>query len=169
MIWTVLKVVGVILLLSVAYVAWVIFRASSSIGESPTAHAETLADKIRVTVSFPNADSEYQITQVLLSRVIADELGVSPPHGFSLAPFALDDTGDPTSKESADWVEEANNRDIRWVGMLPLRSDAVTTLDFPLEKKPRTKIVFRFQYERKLALGGQIAFFNVHVDPAESS
>ena len=160
-----LKVIGVVLLLFVAYVAWVLFRASGNLGESPAAHAETLTDKIRVTVSFPSADSEYQITEVLLSREVGDDLGISAPHGFSLEPYVLDDTGDPTSEDSASWVKEANKEDIRWVGRRTLTSDAVTTLDFPIQNEADGKIVLRFQYERKLGMGGQISFFSVPVEP----
>jgi len=167
LIWTVLKIAGVILLLFAAYVVWFVFRMSSNLGESPMAHAEFLNDRIRVTVSFPEADSTYQITEVLLLREAADDLGVSSPHGFSLSPYTLDDTGDPASEESADWVTEANRSDVRWVGRRPLTSDAATTLDFPTQNEPRTKIVFRFQYERKLGMGGETSFFSVAVEPPE--
>lgn len=168
MIWTVLKIIGVAILLFVAYVAWVLFRASGNLGESPTAHAEILTDKIRVSVSFPNADSEYQITEVLLSREIANNLGVSAPEGFSSEPYTLDDTGDPKSEDSANWVEEANSEDIRWVGRRPLTQDAVTTIDFPIQNEARGEIVLRFQYERKLGMGGQMSFFSVSVEPSET-
>jgi len=169
MVWTVLKVVGVALLLFVAYVAWVLFRASGNLGETPTAHAEILTDRIRVTVSFPSADSEYQITEVLLSREIGNSLGISSPDGFSLQPYTLHDTGDPKSEDSAKWVEDANSRDIRWVGSQPLTQNANTTLDFPIENDVRREISLRFQYERRLGMGGQISFFNVSVDPAGTS
>jgi len=161
----VLKVIGVVLLFFVAYVAWVLFRASGNLGESPTAHAEILTDKIRVAVSFPSADSEYQITEVLLSRKIGENLGISAPDDFSLEPYTLDDTGDPKSQDSADWVEEANRKDIRWTGRRPLTQDTVATLDFPIQKEARGQIVLRFQYERKLGMGGQISFFSVAVEP----
>ncbi len=164
LIWTVLKVVGIVLLLFVAYVAWVLFRASSTIGKSPAAHSEMLSDRIRVTVSFPGADSEFQITQVLVSREIGEELGIAAPHGFRIEPYTLDDMGDPASEDSAEWAAEANSKDIRWVGTLPLAPDAVTTLDFPIQKKAAGEIVLRFQYERKIGMSGQISFFSVPVE-----
>jgi len=160
----VLKVVGIALLLFVAYVAWVLFGASSVIRESPTAHAEMLPDKIRVTVSFPDADTEFQVTQVLVSREIGEELGIVAPDGFRIVPYTLEDTGDPASDESAQWVEDANSRDMRWVGTLALTPGTVTTLDFPIQEITSGKVVLRFQYERKIGIGGQVSFFSVPVE-----
>jgi len=160
---TVLKVVGIALLLFVAYVAWVLFRASSTIGESPTAQAEMLPDKIRVTVSFPGADSGFQITQALVSREVGEALGIAAARGLQIEPYRLDDTDDPGSEESARWVNEANSEDIRLVGTIPLTADGVTTLDFPIQNRVPGDIVLRFQYERKIGMGGQISFFDVSV------
>ena len=58
MIWTVLKVIGVVLLIFVAYVAWVLFRASGNLGESPTAHAEILTDSLRAALACKGHDIE---------------------------------------------------------------------------------------------------------------
>ncbi len=144
MIGTALKVAGIVLLLFVAYVAWVVFRAGSTIGVSPMAHSEVLSDRVRVTVSFPGADTEFQITEILVSRETGQQLGIAAPHGFRIEPYTLDDMGDPASEESAAWVTEANSKDIRWVGAHVLTPDAVTTLDFPLQRKISGEVVLRF-------------------------
>lgn len=163
-----LKVVGIVLLLFVAYVAWVVFRASSTIGESPVGHSEMLSDRIRVTVSFPGADSEFQITEILLARGIGEDLGIAAPDGFRTEPYTLEDTGDPESQESAEWVAEANSKDIRWVGTRTLAPGATTTFDFPIRKKAIGDIALRFQYERKIGMGGQISLFRVLVEATDT-
>ena len=165
MFWTLLKLLGAVLLLFVAYVAWVLFRAGKDLGAQPVAEAEVMSDRISVSVSFPGADSGYRITQILLSREVADGLRVSAPDGFSLAPYTLADTGDMEREDARMWVSEANGRDVRWLGSRPLTPDAVTTIEFPIERDVRRAFDLRFQYERRLGLGGQISFFGVQVQP----
>lgn len=157
------KVAGILLLLFVAYVGWVLFRANSTIGITPSARAEVLLDKIRITVDFPAANAEHQITEVLFPRELGEGLGIAAPPEFRVVPFTLDDTGDPTSDESAKWVEESNRNDIRWLGSVALLSDVSTTLEFPIRRTVTGQGVLRFQYERKIGMGGQISFFSVPV------
>jgi len=160
---TVLKVVGIALLLFVAYVAWVLFRASSTVGVNPKARADVLPDRLRVTVSFPGTDAEFQLTQVFAPRAIGDDLGMASPDGFKLDPYTPADTGDPASDEAAEWAAESNENEIRWTGSLAVKPGSETTIDFPIQKEVGEDFVIRFQYERKIGLGGQISFFTVPV------
>ena len=84
------------------------FKAGGNPGHSPTASAEVLADKISVSVSFPGADSDYQITEIIVSRQAGDRLGISAPNDFLLKPCTLEDTRDPRREASARWVHAAN-------------------------------------------------------------
>lgn len=166
MIGSLLKFMGILLLLFVAYVAWVLYRARSTIGLEPSASAETLPDRIRVSVKYPEADAELQITQIFAPRDVATGLGMATPDGFRHEPYTLRDTEDPASEEAAKWVAESNDSEIRWSGSLALKPGIETTIDFPIQSEPREAFVLRFQYERKIGLGGQISFFTVPVGAA---
>lgn len=158
-----LKVVGIILLLLVAYVGWVLFSANSTIGITPSAQAEVLLDRIRVTVDFPDSNAEHQITEVLFPRELGDKLGITAPPEFRVAPYTLDDTGGLAIDESGKWVEESNQNEIRWLGSVALSSDGSTTLEFPIRRTITGQGALRFQYERKIAMGRHISFFSVPV------
>jgi len=163
MIKSALIVVGVIVLLFVAYVGWVLYRAGSTIDIRPLAQAAVLSDKIQVTVTFVGADTEHQITEAIFPRELGESLGIGAPTGLTPTPYTIDDTGDPSSKESARWVEDSNRENLRWVGSVALRPDRSTILDFPIVDIVAGEGIFRFQYERKLGMGGQISFFDVSI------
>lgn len=168
MIKSAIVVVGILLLLFVAYIGWVLHSASSTAGFTPLAQADVLADKVRVTITFPGVEVEHQITEVLFPRDLGEELGLSAPPELSLTPYTLDDTENPGSDESVTWVEEANQKDIRWLGSTGLLPDIPTVLDFPIRRTISGEGLLRFQYERKLGMGGQISFFYVRVLVAEN-
>lgn len=163
MIKSALIVVGTIVLLFVAYVGWVVYRAASTIDIRPSAQAAIFPDKIEVTVTFADAQSEYQITEVTFPRELGESLGIGSPTGFTLTPYTIDDASDPLNEESVKWVEESNRARLRWIGSIALKPDHPTTLHFPVSGIVAGKGVLILQYERKLGLGGQISYTNVPI------
>jgi len=163
MIKSAIIVVGILAFLFVAYAGWVLNRASSTIGISPLAEVEIMADKVRVTVTFPGVDTEHQITQIRFPRELGEKLDISAPAEFCITPYTLDDTGNPESDESVTWVEEENRKDIRWLGSATLLPDVPTVLDFPIGGTVTGDGLLKFQYERKIGMSGQISFFNARV------
>ena len=163
MIKSALLVVGVVVLLFVAYVGWVLYQVASTIDIRPLAQAAVLSDKIQVTVTFAEADTEHQISEVIFPRELGESLGIGPPTGLTLTPYTIDDTGDPSSEEWVRWVEDSNRENLRWAGSIALKPDQSTSLDFPIVEMVAGEGVLRFQYERKLGMGSQISFFNVPI------
>ena len=164
MLRSVLTAVSVLLLVFVAYAAWVIIRAIDSSDIQPVVVSEVVSGRIRLTITLPDVDSEYQITEVIFPRDYGEQLEILAPPSFKLAPYSLEDTSDPNSDEAARWVETVNRRDIRWTGSISLRPDAPVVLEFPIRYKIAGSSALRFQYERTIGMSGQISYFNVPVE-----
>ena len=164
MLRSILAAVGVLLLIFVAYAAWVIIFALDSTGVQPVATTEIVSGKIRVTITLPDVDSEHRITEVIFPREYGEQLEILAPPSFSLTPYSLEDTSDPNSAEAARWVEATNRRDIRWTGSVALLPDVPVVLEFPIRYKIAGNSTLRFQYESRVGISGQISFFNVPIE-----
>ncbi len=156
--------VGVLLIVFVAYAAWVIIRAGDAIGVQPIVETEVLSGRIRLTITLPGVDTEHQITEVIFPREFGEQLEITAPNSFRLTPYALEDTSDPNSEEAAQWVASTNRRDMRWLGSIAVPPEVPVVLDFPFRYKVTGHGTLRFQYERNIGMSGQIAFFNVPVE-----
>lgn len=156
--------VGVLLLVFVAYAAWMIIRALDSTGVQPITTTELVSGKIRVTITIPNADSEYQVTEVIFPRDFGEQLEILAPPSFALSPWSLQDTTDPNSDEARNWVASSNRRDIRWTGSMTLHPDVPVVMEFPIRYRIPGQSTLRFQLERNIGMGGQISYFNVPVE-----
>ncbi len=167
MLRTILAAVGVLLLIFVAYAAWVIIGASDSTGVRPAVTSEILSGRIRVTVTLSGVESEHEITEIIFPREFGDKLEITAPMGFRLTPYKLEDTSEPNSAEASEWVASANRRDIRWTGSVTLPPDVPVVLEFPIRYRIKGKSTLRFQYEHTIGVSGQIAFFNVPVEITE--
>ena len=164
MLKSILAAVSVLLIVFVAYAAWVIIRAGDTIGVQPLVETEVLSGKIRLTITLPGVDSEHQITEVIIPREFGEQREITAPPSFRLTPYALEDTSDPNSDEAAQWVASTNQRDMRWLGSVTMHPDVPVVLDFPIRYKIAGSSTLRFQYERTIGMSGQIAFFNVPVE-----
>jgi hypothetical protein len=160
----ILASVGVLLLVFVAYAAWVIIRSLDSTGLQPVTTSEVVSGKIRVTITMSGVDSDFQITEVIFPRDYGEQLEILAPTSFRLTPYTLQDTTDPNSDEAARWVESSNRRDLRWTGSVDMPPDVPVILEFPIRYKIDGTSTLRFQYERKIGMGGQISYFNVPVE-----
>lgn len=159
----ILASVGVLLLIFVAYAAWVIIRSLDSTGLQPVTSSEIVSGKIRVTITMPGVDSVFQITEAIFPRDYGEQLEILSPPSFELAPYTLQDTTDPNSDEAARWVESSNRRDLRWTGSVDMEPDVPVVLEFPIRYKVEGSSTMRFQYERKIGISGQISYFNVPI------
>lgn len=164
MLKSILAAVSVLLLIFVAYAAWVIIRAIDSGDVQPVAVSEVVSGKIRVTITLSGVDSEYEITEVIFPRDYGEKLEILAPPEFRLTPYSLEDTSDPNSAEAAQWVESTNRRDIRWTGSVSMIPDVPVVLEFPIRYKIAGNSAIRFQYERKIGMSGQISYFNVPIE-----
>ncbi len=167
MLRTILAAVGVLLLIFVAYAAWVIIGAGDSTGIRPVVTSEILSGRIRVTVTLSGVDSEHEITEVIFPREFGEQLEISAPPEFRLTPYKLEDTSEPNSSEASEWVASANRRDIRWTGSVLMPPDVPVVLEFPIRYKISGNSMLRFQYERKIGISGQLSFFNVPIEITE--
>jgi len=167
MIWSAAVLVGILVWLLLLYVSRGLRGPSGAIGLEPITRVTVLSNKIRVTVTLPSADAEYQITQALFPRELGERLGIAAPPGFRAVPYTLDDAGRPTNDDAKNWVEESNRNDIRWLGSVPLQPDMSTTLNFPIRGPANGEGALSFQYERKDGMGGQTSFIVVPVIVAE--
>ncbi len=165
MLKSVLVAVGVLLIVFVAYAAWVIIRAGDTNGIQPLVKTEVLSGRIRVTITLPGVDSK--ITEVIFPREIGERLEITAPPSFRLTPYTLEDTSDPNSDEAAQWVQSSNRRDMRWVGSISMQPDVSVVLDFPVRYKIAGSSTLRFQYETTIGISGQISYFNVPVEITE--
>ena len=160
----ILASVGVLLLVFVAYAAWVIIRSLDSTGLQPVTTSEVASGKIRVTITMSGVDSDFQITEVIFPREYGEQLEILAPSSFKLTPYTLQDTTDPNSDEAARWVESSNRRDLRWTGSVNMAPDVPVILEFPIRYKIEGTSTLRFQYERKIGISGQISYFTVPIE-----
>lgn len=165
----VVAILGALVMVAIAYFAWVMVQASKTFNLSPQATVYVHGDRIRVTVTFTGMDIEHRVTEIRFTRTLGEALGISAPDGFTTTPYTLDDSADPKAPESAVWLEAANATDIRWTGSQVLSTTEPTVFDFAIsDERPGTG-TFVFQYERRLGLGGQISFFNTDAIVGPSS
>ncbi len=158
--------VGVLLIVFVAYAAWVIICAGDTIGIQPIVETQVLSGRIRLTIALPGIDAEHQITEVIFPREFGEQLEITAPNSFRLTPYALEDTSNPNSEEAAKWVASANQRDMRWLGSISVPPEVPVVLDFPFRYKVSGHGTLRFQYETSIGVSAQIAFFNVPIEIA---
>lgn len=161
---SILVAVGVLLIVFVAYAAWVIIRTGDTIGVQPIVETEVLSGRIRLTITMPGVDTEHQITEVIFPRDFGEQLEITAPLSFRLTPYTLEDTSDPNSDDAATWVATTNQRDMRWTGSITMPPDVPVVLDFPFRYKIAGTGTFHVQYERMIGMSGQIAFFNVPIE-----
>lgn len=160
-------IVGILVWLFVVKAGSAISDASGQMDLVPVNWVNVLPNMIRVTVTLHDTDEECQITQMLFPREMGERLGISAPPGFRAVPYTLDDTDSRNSDEPANWVEESNRNDIRWLGAVPLQPDVPATLEFPIHGVVTGEGVLSIQCERSNEAESEKSFIVIPVSITE--
>ena len=163
MLKTILIIIGGVVALAIAYVGWVISQAMRNADESVSTEFKASKSSLSVQATLTGSDATYTITEIRFPRKWGRALGIKPPDGYSEKPYTVQDTDDASNPESLAWVQEANTENFRWLGAAQLAPDVTTSLEFPIEVLVPGQGAIRFQYERKIGVSGNLAFFSAEV------
>lgn len=168
-----MKVLGLIVLVIVTYLAWrfviqgdalVLFTPDD--GNRVSAAVKRLEPGKELLIEITNNNKENRITEISMLRSLASRLGVSEPQGFKVEALPLTE-GDKNNKETAEFVKEYNNNNLRWIGSFNLAPNSRTELAIPVTLMSLPSGSIDFQYEGKVGFGGSISFFQVSLSAQE--
>ena len=168
-----MRVLGILVLCFVAYLGWrFVVRGEPLVLVSPAAGKQLSASLKSATskqlvVEVDNGSNESSITGVNLDRSLASRLGLSPPGGFKEEPLPLAES-ERQNKETVEFVESFNRDILRWVGALPLPSNAKTQLIIPATSTADLSGIISLQCESKAGLGGSISTLRVNLSASHA-
>lgn len=164
-----MKIIGVIVLLLVAYFVWRFVVAGDPLvlvtqdsGDRVTAVVKRVIPAEALVIAISNNNKENRITQISMLRSVAQKLGVSEPSGFKTEELPLTED-DRKNTETVDFVKQYNIENLRWVGSLELAPNAATELVIPATAVPPISGIIDFQYEARVGFGGSISFFRLNL------
>jgi len=163
-----LLIAGGIVVLALIYVGWVISQALRSVDEKVSSTSKVDKSKITIVAILSGADREYEVTEISFPRGWGESMGISSPIGYSAQPYTLADTDAPEDPESESWVNETNEKSIRWVGSTKLAPDHPTSFEFPIQSTTPGKGTIDFVYETKIGISGSISFFSADIEVDET-
>ncbi len=151
---------GVVLALLVVLLIWLsrtafVFLAPE--GAFPEVNARQLEDPsgtaVVVELELSGEKSGYRITDLSLSRHLAQSLGLSAPEDFTEEPLPLasSERDDP---EIVRFVEQFNAENIRWIGDLEILPATPIVLRIPASDPLAEAGPLDIGYERSTGLGG---------------
>lgn len=164
-----MKIAGVALLVLVAYFLWRFMVAGDGLvlltqdsGRRVAGSVKHVLPEREILLEIINNDRENSITEITLSRQQVNRLGLSQPAGFREEPLPLTES-DRKNDELVEFVEEFNDKNVRWVGRLELEPNAVTELAVPATSASGLQGYMDIQYEARVGFGGSISSFRVHL------
>jgi hypothetical protein len=163
-----MKISMIVLVMVVGFVAWRLLSGGGLILVTPasadrvTAVVKQVVPNKEIVIEINNNSKNNSVSEITLSRATAAQLGVSPPQGFQQEPLPLT-KDEANNKETADFVAQFNQENLRWVGKFPLAPDAKSELVIPAKSTAQPTGRIHFQYEAKVGLGGSISSFSVNL------
>ncbi len=154
-----LTVAGIILVM-LMYVGWVMSQVAKDIERKVNCTIDIRESSIMIAAVLVGADRNYSVTEIRVPRHWGEAIAIAPPIGFSAQPYALDGETDP---DRVAWINEANERLIRWVGGADLIPDEATKLNFSIQSAPEESAKIDFTYETKIGVSGSISSFSVEI------
>ena len=165
-----MKIVGLILLVMVAYFAWrFVFLGDGLVvigndtGKRISARLTDVIPNEALVIVIDNNDRENSITEISMLRSLAENLGASPPDGFAAELLPLSDP-EKNDQEAVRFVDKFNADTLRWVGQFALTPNTPSELRIPANDTSSLSGRINFQYEAKVGFGGSISFFSVTLD-----
>lgn len=168
-----MKIIGIILLALGAYFVWrfvihgdglVLITPDS--GKKVTAVVKRIDPGKELVVEVDNNSKESRITQIVLSRDLVAQLGMSAPAGFKEELLPLTEA-EMKDQDSVAFVENYNRENIRWVGTHVVAPDTKGEIIFPITKAADVTGFILFQYEAKWGIGGSISSFRARLGAPE--
>jgi len=165
-----MKVVGIILLVAVAYFIWrfairgdALMLLSADAGKRVSASLKEVIPNQSLVIKIDNNDKPNFVTVISMPREMAEFLGASPPEGFAVEPMPLSEA-EQKDKETAEYAKNYDLQTVRWSGNFELTPDGATELRIPVTSTTELAGRINFQYEAKVGFGGSISFFSVSLE-----
>ncbi len=117
-------------------------------------------------MAFEVQSGRHRISEISLSRALAEALGLQAPDGFIVEDLPL------SNKEQSDaamraFVADYNRDNLRWVGRFELAAEGTTELKFPMSAAEPVAGTIQLTYESKLGTGSSMSFLRVATGPVE--
>jgi hypothetical protein len=132
----------------------IVFSTTSTSSFTVLAVRDESASSLRCMLRLSGQDAPYALTEMQVSRELAQALGASPPNGFVEEPLVA---GPKVGDEA--FVQKFNAETVRWVGQIELPTEQNVVLNIPVQRPQAGRGTIRFRYERRGALGGSMRFF----------
>lgn len=165
-----MKIVGLILLIIVAYFAWRfaflgdgLVVIGNDTGKRISARLKDVIPNESLVIEIDNNDRENSITEISMPRSLAEILGASPPDGFTAELLPVSDS-EKNDQEAVRFVDKFNAETLRWVGQFALSPNIPSELRIPAKVTSNLSGRINFQYEAKVGFGGSISFFSLTLD-----
>ena len=168
-----MKVVGIALLVMVAYFIWrfairgdALVLLGTETGKRVSASLKETKPNDSLVIEIDNNDKENFVTVISMPRDLAESMGASPPAGFKIERMPLSES-EQSDEETVEYAKNYDLQTVRWSGNLQLVPDEVTELRIPVRSTADVAGRIDFQYESKVGFGGSISFFSLSLELPE--
>ncbi len=162
-----MKITLLLGLILVAYLAWrfvvrgdALVLATAKPGKEVSAQLKRVVPEKEIVIEISVGTPNTRISEIDMSRVLAEELGVSPPPGFTVEELPLTEK-EKSDKDTVEFAAKFNQETLRWVGDLAVAPGVPAEIVIPASRAAFLDGRVDLIYRRKSGFGGATGMLRV--------